>query len=236
MRPGAENIDADEVARFEAMADWWWDPGGALGALHDINRTRVDYVDTGCGLKGKRVCDVGCGGGILAEAMSRRGAAVTGIDAGETPLAVARDHMKKSDLHIDYRKITAEQLAKTEAGTFDAVTCMELLEHVPDPASAIDACGRLVRPGGNVFFATLSRRFLSRFLVIWVAEYLLSLVPRGTHSYEKFIRPEEMVRWAQQAGLEKMDVSGLRYYPVLRISRLGGHTLVNYMAHFSRPR
>ncbi|MBC2712160.1 MAG: bifunctional 2-polyprenyl-6-hydroxyphenol methylase/3-demethylubiquinol 3-O-methyltransferase UbiG [Desulfosarcina sp.] len=230
----SDNIDAGEIARFSAMADIWWDRKGEFKALHDINPVRLAYVRDRADLAGKRVLDVGCGGGLLSEALASCGARVTGIDMAEASLAVARGHMKTNGLTIDYRQITAEALADTIPGEYDVVTCMELLEHVPRSVSIIDACARLVRPGGNVFFATVNRTWLSWLLVIVVAEYVMGIVRKGTHKYSKLVRPEEVKRWGDEAGLTFENLSGLRYIP------FGGHvalcrsTNMNYLMHFKR--
>lgn len=226
------NVDAAEVAKFEALASRWWDPHSEFKPLHDINPLRLDFIDARAGLAGKQVLDVGCGGGILSEAMAHRGARVTGIDMGEAPLGVARLHAEESDVAIDYQHISVEALAAQQPGTFDVVTCMEMLEHVPDPASIIRACSQLVRPGGHVFFSTLNRTPKSYAFAIVGAEYLLKLLPRGTHDYAKFIRPSEMAHWARSASLEVREQSGLTYNPLTRHYRLVAHDVsVNYMMH-----
>ncbi len=230
-----ENIDAAEIARFAAMASIWWDRKGGLKALHDINGLRLDYVNARVSLPGKRIVDVGCGGGIFTEVLSSAGAFVTGIDAGEAPLAVARLHLKQSGLRIHYRQATAEKYVATHGQGFDAVTCLELLEHVPKPSSVVSACSELVKPGGDVFFATLNRNLKSFLFAIVAAEYLLGMVRRGTHSYSKFIKPAELGRWAEDAGLVFRDLTGLHYNPLLRKYSLGGNTHVNYLMHFRRP-
>lgn len=214
------NVDAAEVAKFEALASRWWDPQSEFKPLHDINPLRLDYIDARSGLAGKRVLDVGCGGGILSESMAHRGAKVTGIDLGEAPLGVARLHAEASGVEIDYRNISVEALAAEQAGEFDIVTCMEMLEHVPDPASVIRACSQLVRPGGYVFFSTLNRTPKSYAFAILGAEYVLRLLPRGTHDYAKFIRPSEMAAWSRESGLEVREQTGLTYNPLTRRYRL----------------
>ena len=226
------NIDAAEIAKFEAMAPIWWDKDGVQKPLHDINVLRVDYINTRAPLAGKKVLDVGCGGGILAEAMAALQAEVTGIDAAQAPLAVAKLHLKKSGFQVDYRLATAETFAAEHAGRFDVVTCLELLEHVPDPASIVAACRRLAKPGGDVFFATLNRNPKSFLFAIIGAEYILKLVRRGTHSYRKFVKPSELEGWAGKAGLIRQDLIGLHYNPFLRRYSMGGNTHVNYMMHF----
>jgi 2-polyprenyl-6-hydroxyphenyl methylase/3-demethylubiquinone-9 3-methyltransferase len=228
------NIDKSEIARFEAMAPIWWDKQGDFKALHDINALRLNYINTRVALAGKAVLDAGCGGGILSEAMAALGAEVTGIDMGEAALGAARVHLRKSGLDVDYQQATAEQFAETHPDRFDVVTCLELLEHVPDPASVVAACKTLARPGGDVFFATLNRNPKSFLFAVIGAEYILGLVRRGTHNYRKFIKPAELKDWAAHAGLSFMDLTGLHYNPFLRKYSLGGNTHVNYLAHFRR--
>jgi len=228
------NIDAAEIAKFEAMAPIWWDKKGAFKALHDINVLRVDYIDSRASLAGKRVLDVGCGGGILSEAMTALGAEVTGIDMGEAPLAVAKLHLEESGLSVDYQRATAEDFSEAHPNRFDVVTCLELLEHVPDPQSVVTACKKLVKPGGDVFFATLNRNPKSFLFAIMAAEYILGLVRKGTHSYRKFIKPSELKQWAAEADLTFRDLTGLHYNPFLRKYSLGGNTHVNYLMHFCR--
>ena len=228
------NIDKTEIAKFEAMAPIWWDKQGDFKALHDINVLRLNYINDRLPLAGKAVLDAGCGGGILAEAMASLGAEVTGIDMGEAALGVARLHLRKTGLHVDYQQATAEQFAETHPDRFDVVTCLELLEHVPDPASVVAACKTLARPGGDVFFATLNRNLKSFLFAIIGAEYILGLVRKGTHRYRKFIKPAELKDWAAHAGLSFMDLTGLHYNPILKRYTLGGNTHVNYLAHFKR--
>jgi 2-polyprenyl-6-hydroxyphenyl methylase / 3-demethylubiquinone-9 3-methyltransferase len=231
-----KNIDPAELQRFAELAPIWWDRQGALKALHDINGLRVGYIDRRAPLRGKRVLDVGCGGGILSEAMAALGAEVTGIDAGEEALAVARLHLRQSGLRVDYRMQTAEEFAAEAPGGYDVVTCMELLEHVPDPAAIVSACGQLVRPGGDIFFATLNRNPKSFLFAIVGAEYLLRLVRRGTHAWRRFVKPAELRRWAEASGLQARDLTGLHYNPLTGRYSLGGNTHVNYLAHFRRWR
>ncbi|WP_311064147.1 bifunctional 2-polyprenyl-6-hydroxyphenol methylase/3-demethylubiquinol 3-O-methyltransferase UbiG [Halomonas sp. DWK9] len=227
-----DNVDAAEVAKFEALASRWWDPDSEFKPLHDINPLRLDFIDARAGLAGKKVLDVGCGGGILSEAMAHRGAKVTGIDLGEAPLGVARLHAEESGVTVDYRHISVEGLAEEQPGHYDVVTCMEMLEHVPDPASVIRACSALVRPGGYVFFSTLNRTPKSYAFAILGAEYVLRLLPRGTHDYAKFIRPSEMANWARLANLEVREQTGLTYNPLTRHYRLVSHDVsVNYMMY-----
>ncbi len=228
------NIDAAEIAKFEAMAPIWWDKKGVQKPLHDINVLRLDYINTRSPLAGKQVLDVGCGGGILSEAMASLEAKVTGIDASPAPLAVAKLHLKESGLSVDYRLATAESFAAEYSGRFDIITCLELLEHVPEPASVVSACRRLVNPGGDVFFATLNRNFKSFLFAIVGAEYLLRMVRRGTHNYHKFVKPTELDGWAKTAGLAYQDLTGLHYNPFLRRYSMGGNAHVNYMMHFVR--
>ncbi len=223
------NMDPNEIAKFEALASRWWDPNSEFKPLHDINPLRLDYIDRHAGLAGKRVLDVGCGGGILAEAMASRGAEVTGIDLGEAPLSVAELHLLESGQSVEYRRIAAEELAEEMPEHFDIVTCMEMLEHVPDPSSIIRACSRLVKPEGHVFFSTLNRNPKSFLLAIVGAEYILGMLPKGTHEYAKFIRPSELDHWARQAGLEMVDITGMTYNPLSRRYRLGRDIDVNYL-------
>ncbi len=230
-----QNLDPNEVAKFGAMAELWWQPRGEFKALHDINPVRLGYVRQRAGLKGKRVIDVGCGGGLLAEAMAREGAIVTGIDMVGEALKVARRHAEVSGLKIDYREGTAEEWARDRGGEYDRVTCMELVEHVPDPASLVHACARLARPGGDIFFATVNRTPLAYLLVIVAAEYLMGIVRKGTHRYKKFVRPEELKRWGEEAGLKTAHLSGLRYLPVVGYARLCANVQMNYMMHFKKP-
>ena len=229
-----DNIDAAELAKFEAMAPIWWDKNGVQKPLHDINVLRVDYINTRAPLGGKNVLDVACGGGILSEAMAALGAVVTGIDASPAPLAVAKMHLKESDLEVDYQLATGENFATEHFERFEMVTCLELLEHVPDPASVVSACHRLVKPGGDVFFATLNRNLKSFVFAIIGAEYLLRMVKRGTHSYRKFVKPTEIDGWAKAAGLIRQDLTGLHYNPFLKRYSMGGNTHVNYMMHFRK--
>ena len=228
------NIDIAEIAKFEAMAPIWWDKKGDFKALHDINLLRLDYIDNHVPLSGMRVLDVGCGGGILSEAMAALGAEVTGIDMGEAPLAVAKLHLAESGLSVDYQRATAEEFSEAHPDSFDVVTCLELLEHVPDPSSVVWACKKLVKPGGHVFFATLNRNPKSFLFAIIAAEYILGLVRKGTHRYKKFIKPSELEQWVATAGLTFQGLTGLHYNPFLRKYSLGGNTHVNYLMHFRR--
>lgn len=230
-----ENVDAAEIARFEGLADRWWDSEGDFKPLHDINPSRLAYIDERVGLEGKRVLDIGCGGGILAESMAARGATVTAIDMAEAPLAVARIHLRESGLEVDYLKSTAEEHAEAHAGAYDAVTCLEMLEHVPDPSRVVAACARLVRPGGQVFFSTINRNPKAWVMAIFGAEYVLRLLPRGTHEYAKLIRPAELGNWIRAADLELQEFTGMHYNPFTRDCTLGGNVHVNYLAHAHRP-
>jgi len=223
------NVDHAEVSKFEELAARWWDPHSEFKPLHEINPLRLDYIDRIAGLAGKRVLDVGCGGGILSESMAARGAEVTGIDMGEAPLQVARLHLLESGLEINYERIPVERLAAEQPASFDVVTCMEMLEHVPDPASVVEACSRLVKPGGHVFFSTINRNPKSYLFAIIGAEYLLRLLPKGTHDFAKFIRPSELSAWIRQTPLQSVDMTGLSYNPFTREYALNRDVDVNYM-------
>jgi 2-polyprenyl-6-hydroxyphenyl methylase / 3-demethylubiquinone-9 3-methyltransferase len=228
------NVDPDEIAKFEKLAARWWDPTSEFRPLHEINPLRLDWIDARAPLAGKKVLDVGCGGGILSESMAARGAQVTGIDLGEAPLAVARLHLKESRQQVDYRHFATEDLAREQPGTFDVVTCLEMLEHVPDPAATVAACAQLVKPGGQVFFSTLNRNPKSWLFAIVGAEYILKLLPRGTHDYMKFIRPSELERWSRQAGLHVREFTGMHYNPLTQHYSLGPGVDVNYLVQTVR--
>ncbi|MCZ4130234.1 bifunctional 2-polyprenyl-6-hydroxyphenol methylase/3-demethylubiquinol 3-O-methyltransferase UbiG [Stutzerimonas balearica] len=228
------NVDHAEIAKFEALAHRWWDRESEFKPLHEINPLRVNWIDERATLAGKKVLDVGCGGGILSESMARRGAQVTGIDMGEAPLSVARLHQLESELDIDYRQITGEALAAEQPGQYDVVTCLEMLEHVPDPASVIRACHALVKPGGQVFFSTINRNPKAYALAIVGAEYVLQLLPRGTHDYRKFIRPSELGAWCRETGLAMNDIVGLTYNPLTKQYKLTDDADVNYMVQTTR--
>ena len=229
------NVDPAEISKFDAAAPRWWDPNGEFRPLHDLNPARLDYIEARAGLAGRRVLDVGCGGGLLAEGMARRGARVTGIDLAPKALEVARLHALESGISVDYREIEAQTLAGAEAGAYDLVTCLEMLEHVPDPAAAVAALASLVRPGGDVICSTINRNAKAFALAIVGAEYLLRLLPMGTHQYARLIRPSEIARWARDAGLEICDLAGLDYNPATRQARVSADTSVNYLVHFRRP-
>jgi len=225
------NYDAAELAKFSALAHRWWDPTSEFRPLHEINPLRLGHIERlAGGLAGKRVVDVGCGGGILAEAMAQRGAEVTGIDLAEKPLKVAVLHGRESGSRVDYRLVSAEALAEEAPGGFDIVTCMEMLEHVPDPASTVAACARLARPGGHVFFSTINRNAKSFLFAIVGAEYVLRLLPRGTHEYARFIRPSELAAWCRAASLAVEDLTGMSYNPLTHAYALGRVVDVNYLA------
>ena len=232
----ASNVDPAEVRKFEDLASRWWDRNSEFKPLHDINPLRLAYIDELSRLAGKRVLDVGCGGGILAESMAALGADVTGIDMGAAPLEVAQLHLLESGLQIDYRQQSAEACAAEDPAGFDVVTCMEMLEHVPDPASVIAACATLVKPGGWVFFSTINRNPKAYLFAIIGAEYLLRMLPKGTHDFAKFIRPSELATWIRAAGLETEDITGLTYNPLTGAYRLDpGDIQVNYMVATRRP-
>ena len=223
------NADPAELDKFGELAHHWWDPNSEFKPLHDINPLRLGWIDRQIGLAGKRILDVGCGGGLLSEGMAVLGADVTGIDLSEKPLAVARLHLLESGQKVDYRKIAVEQLADEMPGAFDAVTCLEMLEHVPNPSSVISACARLVKPGGQVFFSTLNRNAKSYLFAVIGAEYVMKMLPKGTHDYAKFIKPSELARWAKIAGLEPEELIGMNYNPFNQQYTLGPDTKVNYL-------
>jgi 2-polyprenyl-6-hydroxyphenyl methylase / 3-demethylubiquinone-9 3-methyltransferase len=234
MPHSAHNVDPAEIAKFEALAARWWDPHSEFKPLHDINPLRLDYIERLESLRGKRVLDVGCGGGLLSEGMAARGAQVTGIDMGEAPLSVARLHLYESGLEVDYRQVTAEQMADENPGAFDIVTCLEMLEHVPQPESIVAACARLAKADGLVVFSTINRNPKSYALAIVGAEYILRMLPKGTHDFRKFIRPSELDSWARAAELQLLDLSGMTYNPLTARYRLGRDVDVNYLAAYRR--
>jgi len=228
------NADPAELDKFGELAHRWWDPNSEFKPLHDINPLRLDWIDNAIGLSGKRVLDVGCGGGLLSEGMAVRGAEVTGIDLSEKPLGVAKLHLLESGQKVDYRKISAEQMAEEMPGAFDAVTCLEMLEHVPDPASIVASCARLVKPGGQVFFSTINRNPKAYLFAVIGAEYLLQMLPRGTHDFAKFIKPSELTRWCKQSDLEPDELTGMTYNPLTKHYALGRDTDVNYLIRATR--
>jgi 2-polyprenyl-6-hydroxyphenyl methylase/3-demethylubiquinone-9 3-methyltransferase len=230
------NADPAELEKFSQLAHRWWDPEGEFRPLHEINPLRLEWIDRYAGLRGKRVLDVGCGGGILAEAMARSGATVTGIDLSEKALKVAALHLHESRLEIDYQSVSAEAFAERHAGAFDVVTCMELLEHVPQPDSMVAACARLARPGGQVFFSTINRNPKSYLFAVLGAEYVLKLLPKGTHDYARFIKPSELARWCRAAALRADELVGMTYNPLTRVYRLGSDCDVNYLMRCVRER
>lgn len=223
------NFDPQELAKFGDLAHRWWDPNSEFKPLHDINPLRLGWIDRTVGLNGKKVLDVGCGGGLLTEGMADCGALVTGIDLSEKALGVARLHLLESGRQVDYRLVAAETLAAEAPASFDAVTCLEMLEHVPDPASTIAACAQLVRPGGQVFFSTINRNPKSFLFAIVGAEYVLQLLPKGTHEWARFIRPHELASYCRQADLDLQGTRGMEYNPLTRRYWLSGDTSVNYL-------
>lgn len=228
------NVDPAEVAKFDALASSWWDPEGQSKPLHQLNPLRLHYIAERTPLDNAKVIDIGCGGGILTEALAQSGTHATGIDMGEMPLNIAKLHALEAGLNIDYQHITAEQMAAEHAEQFDAVTCMEMLEHVPDPKSIIEACAQLVKPGGDVFFSTLNRNPKAYLLAIIGAEYIAQMLPKGTHDYSRFIRPSELSRWCREAGLQVMHISGISYHPLTRQYTLSKDVDVNYLIHCKR--
>ncbi|MCP4408280.1 MAG: bifunctional 2-polyprenyl-6-hydroxyphenol methylase/3-demethylubiquinol 3-O-methyltransferase UbiG [Gammaproteobacteria bacterium] len=225
------NFDPAEIAKFEELAHRWWDSESEFKPLHDINPLRLNYIDTRAPLAGKKVLDVGCGGGILAESMAVMGAQVTGIDLGEAPLSVAKLHLLESNVQVDYQHISAEAMAEDQPQSYDIITCMEMLEHVPDPSITVSSCATMLKPEGQLFFSTLNRNPKSFLFAILGAEYLLRLLPKGTHEYAKFIRPSELSRWIRQVDLEVRDITGLIYNPITHHYRLDDDTDVNYLLH-----
>ena len=225
------NVDPAELQKFAALAHRWWDPNSEFKPLHEINPLRLNFIDSKVGLQGKRVLDVGCGGGILSESMSEKGADVMGIDLGEKALKVAQLHRLESGVKVDYRLVSVEDLAQQMPESFDVVTCMEMLEHVPDPAAVVRACAALVKPGGTVFFSTINRNPKAYLFAVIGAEYVLNLLPRGTHEYEKFIKPSELSSWGREAGLSVVGTKGMSYNPLTKHYWLGDDVSVNYILH-----
>jgi len=228
------NVDPVELEKFSELAHRWWDPNAEFRPLHQINPLRLEHIDAIAGLKDRAVLDVGCGGGILAESMAARGARVTGIDLAEKPLKVAQLHLLESGLQVDYRLISPEALAQEALGRFDVVTCMEMLEHVPDPSATVRACAELARPGGQLFFSTINRNLKAYLFAVVGAEYVLRLLPRGTHDYARFVKPSELAAMCRAAGLRVCGVTGMTYNPLTRVYALGPDTDVNYILHAVR--
>jgi len=230
----AVNVDPKEIAKFDEVAFRWWDPESEFKPLHEINPLRLKYIDQIAHLSGKKVVDVGCGGGLLSEAMSNAGGIVSGIDMGNGPIEIAKLHLLESNLDIDYQQITAEEFAAQNTEAFDVVTCMEMLEHVPDPEAIIDACAKMLKPGGNIFFSTLNRNAKSYVHAILGAEYILKMLTPGTHDYKKFIKPSELARWIRGADLNLQDISGLTYNPINKNYKISKDIDVNYMVHATK--
>ncbi len=229
-----KNVDPAEIEKFQSIASRWWDPESEFKPLHDINPLRVDYIESRSGnLSAKKILDIGCGGGILAEAMALKGASVTGIDMAEMSLKVAKLHLQESKLDIDYQLITAEEFAQQNAGKFDIVTCLEMLEHVPDAASIVAAAASLLKPDGDLFFSTINRNPKAFVLAILGAEYILNMIPRGTHDYKNFIKPSELASAVRANRMEVIDITGMTYNPLTRHYRLGRDVDVNYLMHCS---
>ena len=228
------NIDPGEILHFDGHAVDWWNVNGPLKALHEINPLRLQYIEEQAGMAGKMFLDVGCGGGILSESLALAGAYVTGIDMTDSALYAAREHLKKTNRQVDYRRITVEALSKETPNHYDGITCMELLEHVPQPSSILKACAQLLKPGGDMFIATINRTWTAYLLVLLAAEYLLRIVRKGTHRYENFIQPQEIVNWASDVGLKTMDLSGFLYNPFTGNTRLSSYTKMNYLMHLRK--
>ena len=230
-----DNLDPDEISKFEAMAQKWWDPNSEFKPLHAINPLRLGYIAERTPLEGSNVLDIGCGGGLLTEAMAKEGARVTGIDMGEMPLQIAKLHLHESNLDIRYERATAEDYALQHAGQFDVITCLEMLEHVPDPSSVINACHTLLKPGGQLFLSTINRNPKSYLFAIIGAEYVLQLLPRGTHDFDKFIKPSELASAIRAESLELKYICGMTYNPITQVYKLGRDTDVNYLMHAEKP-
>ncbi len=235
MNATERNIDNAEVNKFDGMAARWWDPEGEFRPLHDLNPVRLRFIKQHATISAKKILDVGCGGGILSESMAREGAKVTGIDVADKALTVARLHAMESQVELDYQNTTAEEHVLTHSGKYDVVTCLELLEHVPKPASLVEACAQLVKPGGKVFFSTINRNPKAYALAVIGAEYIMRLLPRGTHDYKKFIKPSELAQWARHSGLNLIEQAGMHYNPVLRSASLVRNVDVNYLVCFEHP-
>lgn len=229
-----KNVDPHEIKKFEDLASRWWDPESEFAPLHAINPLRTEYINLHSPVNGLKVLDVGCGGGLVSEALANFGAEVTGIDMGEAPLSVAQLHLHESGLNVDYKKITAEELADERPEHYDVVTCLEMLEHVPEPSSVIQACSRLVKPGGDVYFSTINRNVKAWLFAIVGAEYILNLLPKGTHEYDKLIKPSELSEFARRSGLELQRIIGLHYNPISKTYKLAPGVDVNYMIHTKR--
>lgn len=233
--PYTKNIDPAEIKKFEDLASRWWDENGEFKPLHEMNPLRLNFINNGSPLENLTACDVGCGGGILTESMAKCGATTTGIDMGKAPLSVARLHAMESELEINYQQITTEEFAEQNQAQFDIVTCMEMLEHVPDPASIISACFKLVKPGGSVYFSTINRNPKSYLFAIVGAEYVMKMLPRGTHDYARFIKPSELDHWARNANLELQDIKGISYNPFTTLFSQSQDVDINYMVRYTRP-
>ena len=232
-----QNVDQHEIKKFEDIAHRWWDAESEFKPLHQINPLRLNYIERlAGGLAGKKVIDIGCGGGILSESMALRGAEVTGIDMGETPLSVAQLHSLEAGVEIDYQQITAEEMAAQRPAQYDVVTCMEMLEHVPDPSAIIAACAALVKPDGHIFFSTINRNPKSFAMMIVGAEYFLRMIPKGTHEYAKFIRPSELESWGRESGLKLDDINGMTYNPIFQSYKIGNDVDVNYLMYFTKDK
>ena len=231
MSDNTANIDSRELDKFDSLAKEWWDPHGKLKTLHHINPVRLRYIDNAAALAGKSVLDLGCGGGLLAEAMTEKGARVTGLDASNTSIEVARWHQRQTGKEIEYVVNTAEQFAQHKQTAFDVITCMELLEHVPDVESLISACSKMLKPGGHLILSTINRNLKAYITTVLGAEYLLGLLPKGTHEYKKFVRPSELDQWLRKAGLSILDIAGMCYIPVINVCTITDNPATNYIMH-----